>query len=124
MEDARMFGGGRRMSYLSPLFAPTFAAILLFAYPVLTLVLMRRAGVRGPVLALALLPAVCMFLGGYAFYWFMDSDISQALSLDALMQIAIAKNLGVFIGAISPLLILAIVRWPVLDKSTSPETFS
>ena len=112
------------MSYLSPLFAPTFAAILLFAYPVLTLVLMRRAGIRGPILTLALLPAVCMFLGGYTFYWLMDSGIAQALSWDALMQIVIAKNLGVFIGAISPLLILAIVRWPVLDKSTSPETFS
>ena len=112
------------MSYLSPLFAHTFAAILLIAYPVLTLVLMRRAGIRGPKLTMALLPAVCMFLGGYAFYWFMDSDISQALSLDALMQIAIAKSFGVFIGAISPLLILAILRWPALDKSTSPETFS
>ena len=89
------------MSYLSPLFTSAFAAILLIAYPVLTLILMRRAGIRGPKLSLALLPAVCLFLGGYAFYWFMDSDIRQALSLDALMQIAIAKSLGVFIGAIS-----------------------
>jgi hypothetical protein len=112
------------MSYLGPLFTPTFAAILLIAYPVLTLVLMRRAGIRGPKLLMALLPAVCMFLGGYAFYWFMDSGISQALSWDATMQIVIAKNLGVFIGAISPLLILAILKWPALDKSTSPETFS
>lgn len=112
------------MNFLGPLFPPAFAAMLLIAYPVLTLVLMRRAGIRGPKLTLALLPAMCTFLGGYAFYWFMDSDISQALSLDALMQIVIAKNLGVFIGAISPLLILATFKWPALDKSTSPETFS
>lgn len=112
------------MTYLSPLFAPVFAAMLLVTYPVLTLVLMRRAGIRGAKLALALLPAAFLFLGGYVFYWFMDSDIHLGLSLDIMMHIVIAKNLGVFIGAISPLLILAVLKWPALDKSTSPETFS
>ena len=112
------------MTYLTALFAPTFAAILLVALPGLTLLLLRRAGIRGWKLSLSLLPAGCLFLGGYVFYWFMDSGLSQQMGMNGLTAVVIAKNLGVFIGAISPLLILAILKWPALDKSTSPETFS
>lgn len=112
------------MSYLSALLAPTFAFSMLVALPALTLLLLRRAGIRGWRLSLALLPAGCLFLGGYVFYWFMASGLSQQMGVSGLTAVMIAKNLGVFIGAISPLLILAVLKWPALDKSTSPETFS
>jgi hypothetical protein len=105
------------MTHLNSLFAPTFAILMLVATPILTLVLMRRAGIRGLTLALAFLPAVFLFLGGYAFYWFMDSGLAQSMSMNGLMSVVIAKNIGVFIGAISPLLLLAILKWPVLDNT-------
>jgi hypothetical protein len=107
------------MTYFAPIFAPLFAAILLIAYPVLTLVLLRRVGIRGPKLALALLPPIMMFLGTSGFHWFMASDMRAALapSFDAMLLILIAKNFAVFVGAISPLVILAALRWPALDNS-------
>ncbi len=101
------------MTYLGYIFAPAFAVSLLVAYPILTLVLMRRAGVRGPKLALAVLPPLFMFVGGYVFQGLMTLDVMR----NSVMMIALAKNIGIFIGAISPLLILAIVKWPVLENS-------
>jgi hypothetical protein len=105
------------MNYLTFLFAPAFATTMLIALPALTLMLMRRAGIRGWKLSLSLVPAVCLFLGGYVSYWFLASDLALQLSRNGLVAVVIAKSLGVFISAISPLLILAILKWPVLDNS-------
>ena len=108
------------MTYLYPLFAPTFAVAFLFAIPALTFALMRRAGIRGTKLALAALPPIMMFLGGFVFLWLM----TLGWATDYLLYLAFAKSVGVSIGAISPLLILAMVKWPVLDNSrTQVETF-
>lgn len=101
------------MSYLGYIFAPTFAAALLVAYPALLLMLLRRAGVRGAKLALAALPVLFIVAGAYVFQWLMTLQSMNG----SLMMIALAKSVGVFIGAISPLLILALVRWPALDNA-------
>lgn len=101
------------MMGLENIFAPVFALALLAAIPMLTLFLLRRAGVRGATLALALLPPVFLLLGGGVFQWLMTLDVAT----DFLLHLALAKTIGASIGAISPLLILAIVKWPALDNS-------
>jgi len=108
------------MMGLENIFAPVFALALLVGIPMLTFFLLRRAGVRGATLALALLPPVFLLLGGVVFQWLMTLDVST----DFLLHLALAKTIGASIGAISPLIILAMVKWPVLDNSRlHVETF-
>ncbi len=108
------------MTYLSALYAPIFSVVLLLATPALTLVLMRRAGVRGIALSLVALPPLALILGAVVFQYLMMTDRAYGY----LLQLAAAKTIAVSIAAISPLLILAMVKWPVLDNSrTQVETF-
>ena len=107
------------MTYLSSLYAPIFSVVLLLATPALTLVLMRRAGVRGIGLSLVALPPLAIILGAVVFQYLMMTDSAYGY----LSQLAVAKTIAVSIGAISPLLILALIKWPVLDNSlTQVET--
>ncbi len=108
------------MMVLTGLFAPVFALLLLAAIPALTLLLLRRAGVRGAKLAFSLVPVGFLFLGAFVFQWLMTLDAS----IDFVLYYALAKSIGVSIGAISPLLVLAMVKWPALDSSRlQVETF-
>jgi hypothetical protein len=101
------------MMGLENIFAPVFTLALLVAIPMLTFSLMRRAGIRGATLALALLPPVFLILGGAVFQWVMTLDVAYGF----LPHLALAKTIGASLGAISPLLILAVVKWPALDNS-------
>jgi hypothetical protein len=108
------------MEYLPGLIGLISAVVFLIAFPVLTLVLMRRAGIRGVTLALAAIPGLILGAAGVAFplmlVWGVETDF--------LVQIASVKAICDGIGAISPLVILAMLKWPVLDNADSRvETF-
>jgi hypothetical protein len=108
------------MMLMTNLMPPFFALLLFMAIPALTLVLLRRAGVRGAKLALSLVPPMFLLLGAFVFQWLMTLDFA----IDFILHLAVAKSIGVCIGAVSPLIILAVVKWPVLDNSRlHVETF-
>jgi len=100
-------------TYFFALFPPTLAVLLLATFPVLTVLLMRRAGIRGPKLFLAAIPPAMLVLGGFVFQLMMAW---QQPPFD-LLKLAMAKTVAISFGALSPLLILAIVKWPVLNNS-------
>ena len=106
------FHGLADFTNLGSLYGMTFAFILLVANPLLMLVVMRRAGVRGGQLGLSLLSPVMLVFGGYIL------PFSMALMAEVdevkFLTLMIGKSLSVSIGALAPLAILALLKWPVL----------
>jgi hypothetical protein len=108
------------MEYLPGLMGLISAVVFLIAFPVLTVVLMRRAGIRGGKLALAAIPPLILVTATAAFplmmLWGVDTEF--------LVQIVSVKAICDGIGAISPLVILAMLKWPAIDNAHSRvETF-
>lgn len=74
-----------------------YPAVIAFAFlvinPALTFLLLRRAGVRGALLGLALVSPVSMVLGGLVFPLIMETMVDQAMNDDLSAPLWVLFNL-------------------------------
>jgi hypothetical protein len=106
--------------YLSTVIGLVSWSLFLIAFPLLTVALMRRAGIRGAKLALAAIPPAIMFTSGIT----LQTLILLGATTDFIVQMSVVKSICDSIGTLSPLIILAMLRWPILDRGDSRvETF-
>ncbi|PTX51686.1 hypothetical protein IQ03_00769 [Gemmobacter caeni] len=117
---------------LMHLYPPVVAFAFLVINPALTFLLLRRAGVRGALLGLALVSPVSMVLGGLVFPLMMETIVHHAMNDDlwpplwvlfkvvppgSFVAVQIARSIFLLLGCIAPLAILAMLKWPVLNNS-------
>lgn len=71
-------------------------------------------------LGLAAAPMFFMFFGGFVSQWLMTLPIRG----ETILYLSMAKSISFSIAAISPLVILAMLKWPAVDNAQSRvETF-
>ena len=89
------------------------------AYIALLFVLFRKAGLRGGVMAVCMLPAFAV-VGGALISGFGMSILGD----HALMTMLFANSLLTAVCNLAPLLVLAVLKWPRRDSGEPKDLFA